>query len=122
MGLDHIVISVKDLKKSVKFYSSFLGKPKKNKYDASWNLGGIKLFLTTPYIKNYRKFDKHNLGLNHFAFSVKDLTELKKLEIKLAKSKVKHSKIQIDKYNPKNHFIWFDDLDGIRLEFYCRNK
>lgn len=120
MEIDHIVISVSNLNKSVKFYSSFLSKPKITKFDASWKIGNTKLFLTSPYNKLAKKFNKHNLGLNHIAFSVKSLTELKKLEIKLSKVKIKHSKIQSDKYNSKNLFIWFDDPDGIRLEFYLR--
>ena len=120
MELDHIVISVTNLGKSIKFYTRFLGKPKITKFDASWNLGSAKLFSTKPYIKNYKSFDKNNLGLNHIAFQVKTLTELKKLETKLSKAKIKHSKIQPDKYNPKNLFFWFDDPDKIRLEFYLR--
>ena len=120
MEVDHIVISVTNLDKSVKFYTAFLGKPKITKFDASWNLGATKLFLTKPYIKKHRKFDKNNLGLNHIALQVKSLTELKKLEAKLSKAKIKHSKIQPDKYNPKNLFLWFDDPDKIRLEFYLR--
>ena len=120
MEIDHIVISITNLSKSVKFYASFLGKPKITKFDASWNLGTTKLFLTKSYIKNYRKFDKQNLGLNHIAFQVKNLAELKKVEKKLSKAKIKHSKIQPDKYNPINLFLWFDDPDNIRLEFYLR--
>jgi hypothetical protein len=34
----------------------------------NWQLGSAKLFLTFPYIKAAKKFNKHNLGLNHIAF------------------------------------------------------
>ncbi len=117
--LDHIVISVKNLKKSVTFYESFLGKAKVSDYDANWMLGETKLFLTHPYKKSARAFDKHNLGLNHLAFKVWSLTELKKYQQKLHIAKIKHSGIIIDQYS-KKEFIWFDDPDGIRLEFYLR--
>lgn len=121
LQIDHLVISVKDLKKSVKFYEAFLGKALVSKWDASWQLGQTKLFLTDPYKKNAKSFNKNNIGLNHFAFIAKTLNELKALEERLNKSKIKHSGIQVDKYSG-NKFIWFDDLDKIRLEFYLRLK
>jgi hypothetical protein len=35
------------------------------------------------------------------------------------KQGIKQSGIQVDKYG-NNEFIWFDDPDGYRVEFYCR--
>ncbi len=119
VALDHIVISVKDLKKSKDFYSIFLGKPKLSKWDVSWKLGEVRLFLALPYKRNVGKFDKANLGLNHLAFRVKDVAELNRYSDKLSKAKIKNSGIQIEQHTHKK-FIWFDDLDGIRLEFYLR--
>jgi glyoxylase I family protein len=117
--IDHIVISTTNFKRSIRFYSVFLGKPKTSKFDACWELGDTKLFLTVPYKKSAKAFDKHNIGLNHLAFRVKTLKELKLYEKKLAEAKIKHSGIQIDKYSNKE-LVWFDDPDGIRLEFYLR--
>ena len=121
MFIDHIVVSVKNLKKSTKFYSAFLGKATESKWDISWKIGDTKLFITSPYKKFPLAFDKHNIGLNHIAFGVKTIAELKNFEQKLNKAKIKNSGTQIDKYSTKE-FIWFDDLDGIRLEFYLRIK
>lgn len=117
--IDHIIVSVKDLKKSTIFYSKFLGKATIQKYDVSWKLGDTKFFITFPYQKNAKRFDKHNIGLNHIAFGVRSLTQLKRFEDILNKNQIKNSGIQIDKYG-KKEFIWFDDLDGYRLEFYLR--
>src|SRR5437879_2328335 len=108
LNIDHIVISVKDLKKSINFYKSFLGKPTVSKSDAYWKVGGTKLFLTFPYKKSPKKFDKHDLGLNHIAFGVKSLTELHKYERVLKKAKITNSGIKIDKFSNKE-FIWFND-------------
>lgn len=119
MQLDHIVISVQNLKASTKFYSSFLGKPTVSKYDVSWKLGKTKLFLTFPYKKSPRMFNKHNIGLNHMAFHCKNTIELKDLCAKLEKAKIKHSGVTTDSYSNKA-FVWFDDPDGLRLEFYVR--
>ncbi len=47
------------------------------------------------------------------------MKELKHYKQILSKAKIKHSGIKVDKYGNKE-FIWFDDPDGIRLEFYLR--
>lgn len=117
--LDHLVISTTNFKKSTKFYQAFLGKGHASKENTWWQIGLMKLFITFPYKKGAKSFDKHNIGLNHLAFGVGVLSELKKYERRLNKAKIKHSGIQIDKYSNKE-FIWFDDPDGIRLEFYLR--
>ncbi|MEK6847000.1 MAG: VOC family protein [Nanoarchaeota archaeon] len=117
--VDHIILSVKDLKKSTEFYSKLLGKATIQKYDVSWKIGKTKFFITYPYKKNPKKFDKHNLGLNHIAFGVNKLQKLKEMQKVLDKNNIKNSGIKIDKYG-KKEFIWFDDPDKIRLEFYLR--
>jgi glyoxylase I family protein len=117
MKIDHIVISVRNLKLSTKFYSSFLGKSIIGKEDVSWKLGDTKLFITSPYKRNAIKFNKANLGLNHIAFRLSTKSELKTYLQKLDRAKIANKGIQIDKYS-KKEFIWFDDPDGIRLEFY----
>lgn len=117
--LDHIVISVKDLKMSTVFYSKFLGKAKISKDDVSWKVGHTKLFLTPAYKKGAKSFDKHNYGLNHVAFGVGGLLELRKIDKDLTKAGIKHSGIGHDQYSRKS-FLWFDDPDKIRLEFYLR--
>lgn len=119
MFLDHIVISVKNLRESTNFYKSFLGTPRISKQDRSWKIGVVKLFITKPYQKTPQKFNKHNLGLSHIAFGVKNLVELKKFEKKLNDHAIKNSGIKKDRYS-KKQFLWFDDPDGIRLEFYLR--
>ena len=75
--LDHIVISVKELKRSTKFYEQFLGKGVKTKEDISWKVGNTKLFLTYAYKKGAKAFDKHDYGLNHIAFGINGLMELR---------------------------------------------
>jgi len=117
--VDHIVVSVRNLKRSTTFYSSFLGKAKITKWDVSWQVGNTKLFLTHPYTKKAKTFNKHNLGLNHIAFGLNNIKELKTIQSKLTSHRIKHSGIVQDQYSGKS-MIWFDDLDGIRLEFFVR--
>lgn len=119
LHIDHIVISVNDLPKSIKFYEKFLGKGDKTKDDVSWKVGQTRLFLTSAYKKTAKPFDKHNFGLNHIAFGVTGLMELRKVADLLTKAKIKHSGITHDKYCNKS-FLWLDDPDKIRIEFYLR--
>lgn len=121
--IDHIVLMIKDVKGTDRFYSKFLGKAFYNdKYSVCYKIGNTKLFLGLPYhgIKN-NKFNLDRIGLNHLAFGVKTLTELKALERLLNKTRIMNSGIKIDKYG-KKEFIWFNDPDGIRLEFYLRPR
>ena len=118
-SIDHIVIVVKDIAKTEKFYSQFLGKPKHLGDDSvSYDVGGTQIFFGLPY-KDYQAHDKDKYGLNHLAFRASSLDELKEFEKILNSTGVKNSGIQIDKYGSKE-FIWFDDPDGYRLEFYLR--
>lgn len=120
-AIDHIVLMIKDVEITTNFYSKFLGKSlHQDKESVSYKIGKSKLFLVLPYKNlNNNKFNKDRLGLNHLAFGLKNMTELKDMAKLLKKQKIKNSGIQIDKYG-KNPFIWFDDPDGIRLEFYIR--
>ena len=117
--IDHIVLIVKDVKETEKFYSAFLGKPEQlDKEQVAYKIGNTKIFFGLPY-GEYGTLDKDKGGLNHLAFGVRNLDELKELEATLNKADIKHSGIQIDKYGGKE-FIWFDDPNGYRLEFYLR--
>ncbi len=114
---------IKDVKVTKVFYSKFLGKPvHEDQHSVAYQLGDTKLFLGLPYhdVRNNR-FNKDRIGLNHLAFRVKNFKELKHFEKLLTEKGIKHSGILKDKYSG-NPFIWFDDPDGIRLEFYVRTS
>ncbi len=117
--IDHIVLLVSDLERSKNFYGSFLGTPSEETLDSfTYKIGETKIFFGEPQNKNSH-FDKENIGLNHLAFRVSDSEELKAWANKLDNRGILHSGLEIDKYGGKE-FIWFDDPDGIRLEFYLR--
>ncbi len=121
--VDHIVLMIKNVKVTKTFYSKFLGKPiHEDQYSVAYRIGETKLFLGLPYhrLKN-NEFHKDRIGLNHLAFGVKNLEELRHFEKLLTQKEIKHSGIQKDKYNG-NPFIWFDDPNGIRLEFYIERS
>ena len=110
---------VKDVKETEKFYSVFLGKSEHiDEESVAYKVGDTKIFLGLPY-KEWETLDKDKGGLNHLAFGVRTLDELKELEATLNKADITHSGVQIDKYGGKE-FVWFDDPNGYRLEFYLR--
>ncbi|OGN13907.1 MAG: hypothetical protein A3J47_03460 [Candidatus Yanofskybacteria bacterium RIFCSPHIGHO2_02_FULL_43_22] len=117
--IDHIVIIAKDIDRTADFYNSFLGEPiMKDAEQVAYKVGDTKIFFGLPY-KDFEPNDKDKYGLNHLAFGVRSIEELKEFENKLNQTSIKNSGIKIDKYG-KKEFIWFDDPDGYRLEFYYR--
>jgi glyoxylase I family protein len=119
--IDHIVIYVKDFDISRKFYTEILGGPFEDKDDSViFMIGQTRLFITTLRNKAWAgKYNKENIGMNHLAFGVETFQELSDISVHLKHQKIPNSGIQIDDYG-KKPFIWFDDPDGIRLEFYHR--
>jgi len=117
--LDHVVLIVADIPRTINFYNSFFGRPvSADENSVCYEIGYTKLFFGLPF-KEYKILDKDSGGINHFAFGVRTVDELKKFEEKLDTAGIVHSGIQIDTYG-KKEFIWFDDPDGYRLEFYLR--
>jgi len=117
--IDHIVLIVKEIEKTEKFYTSFLGKPiHLDKEQVAYKIGETKIFFGLPY-GGFVPTDKDKSSLNHLAFGVKTGKELRGFEKTLNETRIKNSGIKIDKYGGKE-FIWFDDPNGIRLEIYCR--
>lgn len=118
--VDHIVIGVANIKETEKFYSSFLGEPASKEVDmVVYDVGSTKFFFILPE-KKFNKKDRDTGGLNHIAFQASNLEELKEFESKLNNTGIQNSGIQIDKYGGKE-FVWFDDPNGHRLEFYLRH-
>ena len=117
--IDHVVIIAKDLGRTERFYSVFLGEPvHQDAESVAYKIGETKLFFVLPY-GSFEKTDKDSGSLNHLAFGVRTLEELRQFEKALEDAGIKHSGVQLDKYGNKD-FIWFDDPDSYRLEFYCR--
>ena len=117
--IDHIVIIVKDTKISENFYNKFLGTPGHVYADSiSYKIGDTKIFFGLSY-GEWQSNDKDKSGLNHLAFGVRTMGELKEVEIVLNSSDIKNSGI-IKEKDSKKDFIWCDDPDGHRLEFYLR--
>jgi len=117
--IDHIVIIVKSITETERFYSIFLGAPEYFK-DATlvYKIGDTKLFFVLPKA-DFVPADKDKSGLNHIAFGVLTIEELKSFETILNRATIKNSGIKTDTYGNKE-YIWFDDPDNYRVEIYLR--
>ncbi len=113
--IDHIVLIVKYIGETEKFYTSFLGKPvRQDDQLLVYQVGYTKLFLKSPQ-GEFEERDKDKGGLNHIAFGVNTVEQLREFEEVLNKASIKNSGIQEGK-----DYIWFDDPSGFRVEIYCR--
>ncbi len=117
--IDHVVLMVKSIERTEKFYKRFLGEPEfVDAEQVCWKIGETKIFFGLPY-NTYAPYDKDTYGMNHLAFRVRDRAELEAAATMLSEAQVAHSGIQQDKYSG-NEFVWLDDPDGYRIEFYVR--
>jgi glyoxylase I family protein len=117
---DHIVFRVRDMAETELFWDALLGEPTfKNEESLMYIVGATKLFFTPSSHTGADSYDKESIGLNHLAFGVRSGEELRHALDHLNDAGVQNSGIKIDHYGNKE-FIWLDDPNGFRIEFYSR--
>jgi glyoxylase I family protein len=118
--VDHLVFRVAELDRTERFYSALLGQsPERAESSLMYRVGDTRLFFTLADRPQPGVYEKEKVGLNHMAFGVRTLEELDAIRAQLDKTGIAHSGIKIDHYGQKE-FIWLDDPDGMRVEFYLR--
>jgi glyoxylase I family protein len=118
--IDHLVFRIADLDRTERFYTKLLGQPScRDEESLMYITGGTRLFFTLVDESQKGTYDKENVGLNHMAFGVRTTEELHAIQEQLSRNRITHSGIQLDTYGLKE-FIWLDDPDGMRIEFYLR--
>jgi glyoxylase I family protein len=119
-SIDHLVFRVSALNRTERFYTAILGQsPERAEGSLMYEVGDTRLFFTTSTEASSGVYDKEKIGLNHLAFGISTLTDLQALQIQLNIAGITHSGIKLDQYGLKE-FIWLDDPDGMRTEFYLR--
>jgi glyoxylase I family protein len=119
-SIDHLVFRVSALDRTERFYTAILSQsPERAEGTLMYEVGGTRLFFTTSTDASSGAYNKEQIGLNHMAFGVRTLTELQALEHQFNAAGIAHSGIKLDQYGLKE-FIWLDDPDGMRIEFYLR--
>ncbi|HEX3940976.1 MAG TPA: VOC family protein [Acidobacteriaceae bacterium] len=118
--LDHIVLRVHKMAETELFWSALLGKPEfKDEESLMYIVGATRLFFTSSLYKTVESYDKECGGLNHLAFGVRSSEELRLVLDHLKNAGLQNSGVKIDHYGNKE-FIWLDDPNSFRVEFYCR--
>jgi len=118
--IHHIVFTILDLKKTERFYTQIFGQSLySNANTAMYQVGQTMLIFTQKEEENHvaTKFNPSNIGLEHIAFGLKNLEELKEVEQVLIDNNIQNSGIHIDKSSKKEK-IWLNDPSNIRIEFY----
>ena len=119
MGIAHIVLTVNDALETEKFYTKIFGAADfANPYVAMYRVGAtLIIFMQKGTANPEQKFNPAVIGLEHFAFGLKDLADLQQVENVLNENQIQHSGIHIDKDSGKEK-IWLNDPSNIRIEFY----
>jgi catechol 2,3-dioxygenase-like lactoylglutathione lyase family enzyme len=125
-GIHHINLTVRDLARSVAWYSRLFGAPKA--FDdvdeqQGWAKAGLRhpgsgLFINFTQHRGSagEAFDERRTGLDHVAFRVADRAELEAWRARLEELGVEHSPIKEAGYGD---VLTFRDPDNIQLEIYA---
>ena len=84
-----------------------------------YQVGRTRVFFTLCDQPQPGPYMKEEVGLNHLAFGVRTLEELQAIQEQLGRAGIPNSGIKKDRYGQKE-FIWLDDPDNMRVEFYLR--
>ncbi len=118
--LDHIVFRVRQMAETEQFWRALFGKADfKDEESLMYVVGTTRLFFTSSLHKSADSYDKECVGFNHLAFGVRSSEELRRVLVHLKDAGLQNSGVKIDHYGNKE-FIWLDDPNGFRVEFYCR--
>ncbi|MHB1937360.1 MAG: VOC family protein [Acidobacteriaceae bacterium] len=118
--VDHLVFRVSGLDRTEHFYNALLDQhPQRAEDSLMYMVGDTRLFFTSSTENQTGMYEKEKIGLNHIAFGVHSLAELETIREQLDKFGLSHSGLKLDRYG-LNEFIWLDDPDGMRIEFYLR--
>lgn len=116
--IHHIVFTILNVKETEKFYTAIFGPPLYfNANTVMYQVGHTMLIFIEKERQMKSTFDPANIGMDHVAFGLKDLSELEEVEEVLNEAGIEHSGIHIDRSSKKEK-IWLNDPSNIRIEFY----
>ena len=119
--VDHLVFRVAELDRTERFYTPLLGHALRENDYVMYFAGDARIFFTWSPRPAPHAYDKEAIGLNHIAFGVRSVAELQMVKTQLDDAGVAHSGIKMWK-DGTTPYIWLDDPDGIRVEFWVRTK
>src|SRR5215469_10129259 len=93
--------------------------PHRTEDSIMYQVGHTRVFFTRCDQHQPGPYAKEEVGLNQLAFGVRTLEELQTIQERLGRAGISNSGIKKDRYRQKE-FIWLDDPDKMRIEFYLR--
>jgi glyoxylase I family protein len=117
-GLNHIIMTVKDIKTSQAFYGNLLGFELKNIADGFFfSIGGVAIFFfsSNQPIPDDR-FNEFRIGLDHLAFAAPSEEALQSFAERLQAAGVETKGVET--YHTGNKYVAFRDPDNIQLEYW----
>jgi len=118
-GIDHVAFNVRDLDKSLEFYTKVIGlkvtqrEPSKPGIEYFLDCGTSLLgIIQAKDLSSSHLFANEGLGANHFSFRVHS----NDFEAMIKHLEAHHTKIEFAKKRPKSWSLYFYDLDGNKLE------
>ena len=120
--IGHLVLNVKDLAASTKFYTDILGFQVSRQREAGTFLTCGKIHHDLALFQapvGALPVTEGQLGLNHFAVQVEDMADLQQAydEFKVLDVKLDHNTD-----HGMTSSIYFFDPDGNRIEYFCNNQ
>jgi catechol 2,3-dioxygenase-like lactoylglutathione lyase family enzyme len=117
-GLNHIIMTIKDVKKSQAFYGDLLGFAIQNIADGFFFVtGGVAIFF---FPSNHPlpddRFNEFRIGLDHLSFNAPSEAALQSLAEQLKSAGVETKGVET--YHTGNRYVAFRDPDNIQLEYW----
>ena len=117
-GLNHIIMTIKDVKISQAFYNDLLGFETKNIADGFFFMtGGIAIFF---FSSNHPipddRFNEFRIGLDHLSFTAPSEAALQSFAEHLQAAGVETQGVET--YHTGNKYVAFRDPDNIQLEYW----
>jgi glyoxylase I family protein len=117
-GLNHIIMTIKDVKLSQAFYGDLLGLEINPIADGFFfRTGGVAIFFfpSSHPIPDDR-FNEFRIGLDHLSFTAPSETALQSLAKRLQGAGVETKGVET--YHTGNRYVAFRDPDNIQLEYW----
>jgi catechol 2,3-dioxygenase-like lactoylglutathione lyase family enzyme len=122
VGIDHLVLSVGDFKRSKAFYDkllTFLGFKLKHEYDdmAGWSNGKTLFWIAAADAEGRRhKYRKGDIGFHHYAFEMASREDVDALGAFLEDNGGTIVDPPGEYYGRDYYAVYFTDPDGMKLE------
>jgi glyoxylase I family protein len=117
-GLNHVIMTIKDVTISRTFYGDLLGFEIKDIADGFFFVtGGVAIFFFSPsHPLPEDRFNEFRIGLDHLAFTAPSEDALQSLAELLQVSDVETKGVET--YQTGNKYVAFRDPDNIQLEYW----